>query len=95
MEVILNLLSLLCFCFAAREAVKGRSPPGFPLREVMWVALAFLWSSADDIPFLVELLGPLRIEYWYPFDLGIHAVSLVFFYLAARSPRGPEGRRNP
>jgi hypothetical protein len=83
MEVVLNLLSFLCFCLAVREATKGRDFSG---TAVLWTLLAILWSSADDIPFVALWLGPLRTQFWYPFDAAIHAVSLVFFYLAVRAP---------
>lgn len=87
MEVLLNLLSLSCFCLASHEAIKGRSIPGTPLKVVLWTILAFLWSSADDIPFLADKLGLLRTGFRYPFDIAIHGVSLVFFYLAVRESK--------
>jgi hypothetical protein len=95
MEVVLNLLSLLCFCLAVREAIKGRTVPRTLWKVALWTALAFLWSSADDVPFSTDILRHLRTEYWYPFDIAIHGVSLVFFYLAVResskrsTPLGP------
>jgi hypothetical protein len=89
MEVILNLLSFLCFCLAAREAIKGRAIPGTTLKVALWTVLAFLWSSADDIPFLADRLGVSKTESWYSFDIAIHAASLVFFYLAVRGSSSP------
>lgn len=83
-EVLLNVLSLSCFYLASRETIKGRLNPRVQLKVGLYIALAFLWSSADDIPFLGHRLGPLRTDFWYPFDIAIHGVSLVFFYLAVR-----------
>jgi len=87
MEVVLNLLSFVCFCLAAREATKGSGLSRTSPRVAFWTFLAFLWSSADDIPFVAFWLDPLRRELWYPFDIAVHAISLVFFYLAVRAPR--------
>jgi hypothetical protein len=84
MELVLNILSFSCFYLASREAIKGRSNSRVHLKDGLFIALAFLWSSADDIPFLGHGLGPLRTDFWYPFDIAIHGVSLVFFYLAVR-----------
>jgi hypothetical protein len=84
MEVLLNLLSLSCFCLASREAIKGRSIPGPPLKVALCTVLAFVLSSADDIPFLASGLHLPRTEFWFQFDIAIYGVSLVFFYLAVR-----------
>jgi hypothetical protein len=84
MELLLNLLSLSCFCLAFSETIKGRLNPRINLKDGLYITLAFLWSSAEDIPFLAHRLGPLRTDFWYPFDIAIHGVSLVFFYLAIR-----------
>jgi hypothetical protein len=84
MELLLNILSLSCFFLASREAIKGRSNPRVHLKVGLYIALAFLLSSADDIPFLAHRLGPLRTNFWYPFEIAIYGVSLVFFYLAVR-----------
>jgi hypothetical protein len=84
MEVLLNLLSLLCFWLAAREGAKGGADSRLSSRVLLWTLLAFLWSSADDIPLVAFWLEPLRSGFWYPFDVAIHAVSLIFFYLAVR-----------
>jgi len=86
MEVVLNLLSFLGFYLAAREATKGSGLSRMPSRVALWTLLAFLWSSADDLPFVAFWLDPLRPKIWYPFDAAIHAISLVFFYLAVRAP---------
>lgn len=87
MEGVLNLLSLLCFVLAAREAVRGRAAPGVVRRVALWTALAFFWSAADDIPFLTARLRPPGAESWYLFEAAIHLVSLAFFYLVIREAR--------
>ena len=86
MELLLNILSLSCFWLASRGAIKGRSNPRVHLKDGLYVALAFLWSSADDIPFLAHKLDPLRADFLYLFDIAIYGISLVFFYLAVREP---------
>jgi hypothetical protein len=88
MEIFLNLSSLVCFCLASREALKGRSAPGTSLKVALLTLVAFLWSSADDIPFLYRGgMETLKTQHWYPFDIAIHAVSLIFFYLAVRESK--------
>jgi hypothetical protein len=82
MEVILRLLSIFFFYLAVHEAMKVDSSTRSAWKVAAWTALAFVWSSADDIP--LNAVRVARYTYWYPFDLVTHAVSFGFFYLALR-----------
>jgi len=88
MEAVLNLLSLLCFALAAREAV-GR---GGTDRRVTWqvgtlAVVAYLASSADDSLGLIHP-GLLKAGLRYPFEAATMGASLVFFYLMLRKAGG-------
>jgi hypothetical protein len=100
MEVVLNLLSLICFCLAAREALKGQNFRNLRVKVALWTILAFLWSSSDDIPFLKDGLGLSSITSEYYYDVVKWSVSLFFFYLAIRrstvqDPRVEKARKVP
>ena len=60
--------------------MKERAFPRTTLKVVFLTVLAYLWSAADDIPFVWDWLETARTG--YPFNLATHTISLVFFALA-------------
>jgi hypothetical protein len=88
MEAVLNLLSLLCFAMAAREAVDRGAGRGTTWRVAALAVAAFLMSSADDSLGLIHP-GLLKAGLRYPFEAATIGASLVFFCLMLR-----DGGRN-
>jgi hypothetical protein len=82
MEIVLHVLTILFFYLAIREATRGT---GVSWMTIVWMTLAFISSSADDATF-VKLIALIRHDYWYPFDVVEHVISLLFFYFAIRGP---------
>jgi hypothetical protein len=84
MEVLLNLASLSCFVVAAWQTHGGGKGRKWPRQAFLWVALAYLWSAADDTPAYLLVPKIMRREDRIYFEIAFYAVSLVFFYLALR-----------
>jgi hypothetical protein len=90
MEAFLNLLSLGCFVAAAWTSVRGRGKGEWPKRVALWVAMAYLWSAADDTPAYRIIPKIMRLDDRYQLEAAFVLVSLIFFYLIVKESASPK-----
>jgi hypothetical protein len=89
MEAVLNLLSLSCFVLVAWSLLRGRAG-AWPKRVALWMAMAYLWSAADDTPAYQIIPRMMRLDDRYQLEAAFHVISLAFFFLMVRDSASPE-----